>query len=97
MRFEWDSQKAHSNNLKHGITFEKATTAFDDPWALLAVDERHSTSKELREWLIGEADTGVLVVVFTKREAGQVYRLISARRAHRLERRRYEDFKQFPV
>ena len=44
-------------------------------------------------WLIGESDDGVLVVVFTKRYGGQIYRIISARRASRRERSRYEEFR----
>ena len=62
MRFEWDDAKAAANRRKHGVTFEDAITAFDDPWALLAPDPKHSGS-EPRSWLIGEADVGVLVVV----------------------------------
>ncbi len=31
MRFEWDDNKAESNFLKHGITFEEAVTVFADP------------------------------------------------------------------
>jgi uncharacterized protein len=97
MRFEWDQRKAASNLVKHGITFEVAITAFDDPFALVAPDRSHSTTLEERRWLIGEADIGVLVVVFTIRAAGDVYRIISARRANRTERRRYEQNKGIPV
>ena len=78
----------------HGVVFEEAITAFDDPWALVAPDLKHSTGQERREWIIGQSDSGVLVTVFTRR--GQVMRLISARRANRRERRRYEAFKRIP-
>ena len=61
---------------KHGVSFELAITAFDDPFALIAPDDAHSTSAERREWLIGESDRGLLVVVFTTRSQGQVYRII---------------------
>ena len=67
MKFEWDEEKAHRNILKHGISFDQAITAFDDPFALIAPDEKHSDAGEIREWLIGESDDGVLVVVFTRR------------------------------
>ena len=97
VRFAWDIRKARSNVAKHGVSFERAITAFDDPFALVAVDARHSTTDELREWLIGESDSGVLVVVFTRRLRGEVYRIISARRANRRERQRYEDSKELPV
>jgi uncharacterized DUF497 family protein len=92
MRFEWDAAKSAANLKKHGVSFELAITAFDDPRALVAPDLKHSTTAESREWLIGEADGGkVLVVVFTKRLQGQVYRVISARRASRRERKQYEE------
>jgi uncharacterized DUF497 family protein len=94
MRFEWDTEKARFNADKHGIPFEMAITAFDDPFALIASDEKHSTDAEIREWLIGESDHGVLVVVFTKRERGRVHRIISARPANGRERRSYEAFKR---
>jgi hypothetical protein len=85
------------NRIKHGVAFEEAITAFDDPYALVAPDPRHSTATEERTWLIGESDSGVLVVVFTVREAGGVTRLISARHASRRERKRYEDSKDISV
>lgn len=97
MRFEWDERKASANRIKHGVSFEEAITAFDDPYALIAPDPRHSSASEERTWLIGESDTGVLVVVFTVREAGGVTRLISARRASRRERKRYEEGKGISV
>lgn len=97
VRFEWDDQKAVANDRKHGISFEEAITAFDDPYALVAPDPSHSTAAEERRWLIGEADTGVLVVVFTVREEGGVYRIISARPASRKERRGYEQGKRVPL
>ncbi len=94
MKFEWDSAKDAANFKKHGVPFKTAITAFDDPWALVAPDPKHSTTKETREWLIGEADGGkVLVVIFTKRLQGQVYRIISARPASRRERKNYEELK----
>jgi len=87
MRFEWDPAKHTTNLRKHGVPFEEAATVFDDPWALVAPDEAHSTPIEAREWLIGEGDGGrTLVVVFTRRDGGAVVRLVSARPADRKER-----------
>jgi hypothetical protein len=96
-RFEWDARKARSNLAKHRVSFELAMTAFDDPFGLVAVDDTHSTSEEEREWRIGESDEGVLVVVFTHRDQGRTCRLISARRANRRERRRYEDLRRLSI
>lgn len=96
MRFEWDATKATKNAKKHGIEFSIAITAFDDPFALITLDAKHSKS-ERREWLLGESDVGVLVVVFTIRQPGNVYRIISARKAKRKERKRYEQIKQLSI
>jgi uncharacterized DUF497 family protein len=88
MRFEWDNNKAESNALKHGITFEEAVTVFADPYLLFTEDSRHSQREE-REWAIGEAENGsVVVVVFTMR--GERIRIISARKATKRECQRYE-------
>ncbi len=97
MRFEWDDRKALANRTKHGISFEEAITAFDDPFALIAVDTRHSTPSEERTWLIGAADIAVLVIVYTTREAGKVLRIINARRASRRERNQYEEARGIPI
>ncbi len=97
MRFDWDPRKAAGNKDKHGVSFEEAITAFDDPYALIERDEEHSTSKEIRESLIGEATPGVLVIIFTIRESGSVYRIISARKASKKEKNIYEEAKRIPL
>ena len=38
MKFEWDPDKNESNYIKHGITFEEASTVFDDEFALTLYD-----------------------------------------------------------
>lgn len=92
MRFAWDQNKAKSNLKKHGISFEEAITAFDDPYALVAVDIEHSIN-EIRDWLIGESDSGVVTVIFTEIGEGEIYRIISAREADKKERLEYEKYK----
>lgn len=96
VRFEWDPRKAASNLAKHKISFGQAIRAFDDPFALIAPDDEHSQEEE-REWIIGEADPGVLVIIFTRREAEEVLRLISARKANKKEKAIYEAFKGIPL
>ncbi|MBK8576284.1 MAG: BrnT family toxin [Elusimicrobia bacterium] len=93
MRFVWDDEKAVANSMKHGIGFKIATFAFDDPCALILEDTKHSL-QEPRQWLIGNSGKGILVVVFTLRLAGNLIRIISARRATRLERSQYEENKR---
>jgi len=38
--FEWDDAKAAANLAKHGVTFEQARDAFNDPFAVDFVDDR---------------------------------------------------------
>ncbi|HAT72148.1 MAG TPA: hypothetical protein DCS63_04970 [Elusimicrobia bacterium] len=92
MRFEWDNRKAEQNSLKHGISFEMASFAFDDPYALIVDDKKHSLD-EHRQWLIGDSGEKVLVIVFTIRPPNGNVRIVSARRANRRERRMYEESK----
>ncbi|OGR93835.1 MAG: hypothetical protein A2V88_05255 [Elusimicrobia bacterium RBG_16_66_12] len=91
--FRWDRRKAHTNAVKHGIRFEEAALAFDDPYALVLDALEHSTH-EIRQWLIGDSGFDVLVVVFTPRPPGFGVRIISARRAGRREKRGYEESKR---
>ena len=89
MEFEWDENKAESNWLKHNITFEEAVTVFADPYLLFTEDSQHSEQEE-RQWAMGEAENGLmLVIVFTMR--GEQIRIISARKATKTERKRYEE------
>ena len=86
--FEWDSRKARSNLVKHGVGFEEASTIFGDPLSLTISDPDHSLREE-RYITVGKAFTGkFLVVVHTER--GNNIRIISARPASRRERKFYE-------
>ena len=88
MRFEWDDNKAESNAVKHGITFEEAVTVFADPDLLFTEDTQHSQGEE-REWAMGITESGLLgVVVFTMR--GEQIRIISARISTKKEQQSYE-------
>ncbi len=97
-RFEWDVRKAASNAQKHRVRFEQAATAFDDPFALIADDDDHSDD-EHRQQLIGLGESGLLLVVFTERgdQADSVYRLISARKATKREKKAYEAYRNVPI
>jgi uncharacterized DUF497 family protein len=87
--FEWDPAKAEANVKKHGVSFEEAATAFQDPLARIHADPDHS-KQEPREILIGHsARQRLLLVAFTDRR-GRL-RLISAREVTRRERRDYEE------
>lgn len=89
MHFEWDSDKARANLNKHKVTFEEAASVWTDPLALIASDPEHSI-EEVREWIIGKSHLEkVLVVIYTVRDKNT--RIISARKATRKERKRYEE------
>ncbi len=89
LQFEWDSKKAKLNLVKHGVSFKEALTVFADPLAKIFDDEEHSAG-ERREILIGHsARNRLLLVCFLARRTR--VRLISARKATRLERKDYEE------
>jgi uncharacterized DUF497 family protein len=91
LRFEWDEGKNRSNRAKHGIWFEEAQSVFDDPLARVFEDPEHSQG-EVRFLIFGmSASGGRLVVAHCYRAAGDVVRIISARRMTRHERNFYEE------
>ena len=84
--FEWDDTKATLNLQRHGITFETATHAFRDPFAIEWIDTRQPYAEE-RVILLALAAGIILYVAYTER--GDTIRLISARRATRHEQNHY--------
>jgi uncharacterized DUF497 family protein len=89
LSFEWDKNKAKSNQAKHGIDFAEAATVFGDPLSLTIPDPEHSQAED-RFIIIGTSHRRkLLVVVHTER--GDNIRIISARRASRKERKSYEE------
>ncbi|NER08825.1 MAG: BrnT family toxin [Okeania sp. SIO3C4] len=89
MNFEWDQNKADSNLSKHGVSFDEATTVFDDPLYLDFFDPDHSYG-EYRYIIIGQSSNNRLLLV-SYTEHGETVRLISAREATRRERKDYEE------
>jgi uncharacterized DUF497 family protein len=89
VNFEWDTDKARRNFLKHGVSFDDASTAFSDPLSITIEDPDHSVG-ELRLLLLGQTLGGKLVVV-AHLDDGETVRIISARLAERHERREYEE------
>ena len=88
LSFEWNNQKALSNEQKHGISFDEASTVFGDPLSLTIHDPLHSENEE-RFVVIGTSHKNrVLIVVHTER--GDDIRIISARKATKNERLQYE-------
>ena len=88
MEFEWNPDKARSNETKHGVSFAEASEVFGDPLSSTAVDPDHSGHEE-RFVIFGKSKKDRhLVVSFTER--GDRIRIISARTMTRRERTAYE-------
>jgi uncharacterized DUF497 family protein len=88
IQFEWDAAKAAANRRKHGVEFEQGCEAFFDPF--LRALEAGQEAGEAREAILGmTARWQLLHVAFVER--GEVFRIISVRRATGAERRIYED------
>ncbi len=88
MNFEWDDNKAQSNQRKHGIAFQEAATVFGDPLALTSPDPDHSDDEDRFLTFGYSHQNRLLVVAHTERE--NTTRLLSARLATRAEKRLYE-------
>ena len=61
---EWDEDKNLINQEKHGVSFEKAQRAFDDPHRIIIRDLAHETGEQ-RFFCLGLVDGGVLTVRFS--------------------------------
>jgi uncharacterized DUF497 family protein len=84
--FEWDPDKAAQNLIDHKVSFEQATVACRDPFAIEWIDKREDYGEE-RCGLLGMYRGEVLFVAYTER--GGNTRIIMARRAERDEKDRY--------
>jgi hypothetical protein len=89
LKFVWDREKTAANLAKHGVDFEDAITAFDDPLSITILDPDHSQQGE-RFLLVGHSRAGRLLVI-AHTERGNEIRLINARPATRRERQKYEE------
>jgi hypothetical protein len=88
MDFEWDSDKASSNESKHGVSFFEASEVFADDHSSIVGDPDHSVEEE-RYLIFGVSKAGRYLVV-SYAERGDRIRLISARQMTVQERRAYE-------
>ena len=83
--FEWDSEKAATNLVKHGVSFPEAATVFADPLAVY-LDDGSGLGNMV---VIGTSlQERILCVVHVER--GERDRIISARSATAGEREVYE-------
>ena len=89
LKFEWDENKNRTNKVKHKISFEEAKTVFYDVEALVIDDPDHSEDEE-RFIILGESNkANLLVVCHCYRVSETVIRIISARKATKIESSQY--------
>ena len=87
MSLEWDQNKNIINIKKHGIDFYDADKIFKNP-ILTKIDERIDYKE--KRWIgIGRLEKVTVVLIFTKR--GKKIRIISIRKANKIERRIYNE------
>ena len=90
--FSWDDAKNEINQRKHGVSFAAAQLVFEDPLHLTRQDRIENG--EQRWQTIGLAGGVVLLLVahtWHEEDSGAEHiRIISARRATKLERKIYE-------
>ncbi len=89
IEFEWDEKKEKTNVKKHGISFSEAKTVFYDEFAVQYFDPDHSEAED-RFLLLGMSfKLKTIVVCHCYRKEETTIRIISARRANRIEKKEY--------
>jgi uncharacterized protein len=93
IKFEWDTAKAKSNKKKHGVSFEEAQSVFYDEFAVQFFDDE-SSELEDRFLMLGFSDEArLLIVCHCERNQGNIIRIISARKATKIEGKYYQGIK----
>ena len=89
--FEWDDKKNELNIFKHDVSFEEASTVFDDDYAVTLYDENHSADEE-RFLVIGVSKNSLELTVCHcyRGEDDDIVRIISAWKASEKEIKIYE-------
>ena len=64
--YEWDEDKNFVNHKKHGVSFEDAQNAFDDPKRIIIRDLDHEKG-EKRFFCLGLVEGAVMTVRFSYR------------------------------
>jgi len=89
IKFEWDKQKALSNETKHAVSFNEAKTVFFDEHAKVIHDPEHSDNEERFIILGFSSSARALVVCHCYKENNGLIRIISARKASKRESKQY--------
>jgi uncharacterized DUF497 family protein len=90
--FEWNPDKARINLVKHGISFNEASSVFLDEYARIIPDPEHSDDED-RFIILGLSHRlHLLVVCHCYRANQEIIRIISARKATRNEEITYNRY-----
>lgn len=90
--FVWDEKKAQRNVKDHGVRFEEACEVFFDPFYIW---EDASRRNEQRWGLIGYSESNRMLFVVSTEQGDDAWRIISARKATKQEKLRYEKTNAF--
>lgn len=90
MRWVWDEGKARSNLARHKVSFERAKLVFDDPHHVSLRDDCETEERWRTFGLVNGVVILVVVHTLEEHDDEEVIRIISARRATRRERQKYE-------
>jgi hypothetical protein len=88
-QLEWDPEKAKKNLEKHGVSFEEASTIFDDPQYISFLDDEHSAEEECQITIGMSNKARLLMAAHAARK--NLIRLISARKATKNEEKFYNE------
>ena len=92
IEFEWDEVKNESKVRKHGISFDKAIRVFADPLHITRWDRIENGEMRWQTFgLVGGVQILMVAYTIEDQSGGELFRLISARRATKIERRDYEN------
>ncbi len=89
MKIEFDEEKERHNIQTRGLSFSTAALVFADPDRIEFFDDRGYGEDR---WAVIGLVEDILTVIYTVREDDNVYRIISARKATKKERRIYENY-----
>jgi len=88
-KFIWNCLKNETNKKRHKISFEAASSVFDDPLAMVVYDYSNSGYNEDRYRITGflASHPSFITVAFTSR--AELTRIVSARKADEKEKDEY--------
>ena len=89
MEVIWDEKKNRDNIVNHKVSFQEAETVFYDPNAKIIHDPDHSFAED-RFIILGISKLlKLLIVCHCYREEDEIIRIISARKATKMETKAY--------